>query len=198
VFVVEAVFLDRARAALAQAGRVEHLVVLDAAADGALTLTDLEQAESGDDFDFDATWRSVSPEDILTLIYTSGTTGPPKGVQLTHANELAQCRGIDAVGHPRPGGSVVSYLPAAHIADRGLSHYAHMVWGHTVTCCPEVTQVFAHVADCHPTFWGAVPRVWEKLKAALEAGIASEPDERRRVGIQQAIEQGLSKVRLEQ
>ena len=30
---------------------------------------------------------------MLTLIYTSGTTGPPKGVQLTHANELAECRG---------------------------------------------------------------------------------------------------------
>ena len=34
-----------------------------------------------------------APDDVLTLIYTSGTTGPPKGVQLTHANELAQCRG---------------------------------------------------------------------------------------------------------
>ena len=42
-----------------------------------------------------------SADDVLTLIYTSGTTGPPKGVQLTHANELAQCRGIDAVGGAR-------------------------------------------------------------------------------------------------
>ena len=35
-------------------------------------------------FDFEAAWRAVAPDDVLTLIYTSGTTGPPKGVQLTH------------------------------------------------------------------------------------------------------------------
>ncbi len=135
---------------------------------------------------------------MLTLIYTSGTTGPPKGVELTHANELAECRGIDAVARPTPGGSVVSFLPHAHIADRGLSHYGSMVWGNTVTCCPEVTQVFAHVADAHPTFFGSVPRLWEKLKAALEAGIDAEADERKRAAIKQAIELGVRKVRAEQ
>jgi long-subunit acyl-CoA synthetase (AMP-forming) len=198
VFVVEAAFLDRARAAIAQEGAVEHLVVVDAADGDALPLADLEQAEARHEFDFEAAWQAVRPEHILTLIYTSGTTGPPKGVQLTHANELAECRGIDAIGHPRPHGSVVSFLPHAHIADRGLSHYGQMVWGHTVTCCPDVTQVFAHVADAHPTFFGAVPRVWEKLKAALEAGIEAEPDEAKRAATHQALELGLRKVRLEQ
>jgi long-chain acyl-CoA synthetase len=198
VFVVEAAFLKRAREGMAEAGGVEHLVVIDGSGEGLLTMAEIESAEPAADFDFDAEWRSVAPEDILTLIYTSGTTGPPKGVQLTHGNEIAQCRGIDAVGHPRPGGSIVSFLPHAHIADRGLSHYANMAWGHTVTCCPEVTQVFAHVADCHPTFWGGVPRIWEKLKAALEAGIEAEPDEAKRAATKQAIELGLQKIRLEQ
>jgi long-subunit acyl-CoA synthetase (AMP-forming) len=197
VLVVEAQFLDRARAAIEQSATVEHLVVVDAAPEGALSMAELEAADVAE-FDFEASWRAVRPEDILTLIYTSGTTGPPKGVQLTHANELAECRGVDAVARPRPHGSIISFLPHAHIADRGLSHYGQMAWGHTLTCCPETTQVFAHVADCHPTFFGAVPRVWEKLKAALEAGIASEPDETRRAGAQQAIEVGLRKVRAEQ
>ena len=198
VMIAEAAFLDRVRAAIEQTGTVEHLIVLDAAPEHAITLAELEAAEPGDEFDFEASWRAVVPDDVLTLIYTSGTTGPPKGVQLTHANELAECRGIDAVGHPRPGGSVVSFLPHAHIADRGLSHYAQMVWGHTVTCCPEVTEVFAHVADCHPTFWGGVPRVWEKLKAALEAGIEADPDEQTRALTRGAIELGLRKIRAEQ
>ena len=198
VMIAEAAFLDRVRPAIEQTGTVEHLIVLDAAPEHAITLAELEAAEPGDEFDFEASWRAVVPDDVLTLIYTSGTTGPPKGVQLTHANELAECRGIDAVGHPRPGGSVVSFLPHAHIADRGLSHYAQMVWGHTVTCCPEVTEVFAHVADCHPTFWGGVPRVWEKLKAALEAGIEADPDEQTRALTRGAIELGLRKIRAEQ
>jgi long-chain acyl-CoA synthetase len=187
VFVVEAAFLDRARAGAEQAGDVEHLVVLDGAAEGALGFSELEVHEPPAGFDFDATWQAVQPDDLLTLIYTSGTTGPPKGVQLTHANELAECRGVDAVGRPKLGGAVVSFLPAAHIADRGLSHYGQMAWGHTITCCPEVTQVFAHVADAHPTFFGAVPRVWEKLKAALEAGFDD--------GVRAALGRALERVR---
>ena len=199
VMAVESAFLEHAQAAIADVGVVEHLIVVDGPApDDGLTLSDLEAAEAPPGFDFDAAWRAVKPGDLLTLIYTSGTTGPPKGVQITHANELAECRGIQAVGRPSPGGSVVSFLPHAHIADRGLSHYAQMVWGHTVTTCPDVTQVFAHVADCHPTVFGAVPRVWEKLKAALEAGVEAEPDEQRRVAVQGAIRLGLERVRAEQ
>ena len=58
--------------------------------------------------------------------------------------------------------------------------------------------MFAHVADASPTFFGGVPRIWEKLKAALEAGIAAEPDEARRTATLDAIELGLRKVRAEQ
>jgi long-subunit acyl-CoA synthetase (AMP-forming) len=198
VLIVEAAFLDRARAAAGEAGTIEHLIVLDGAPEGALSIEEVEAAEPNTSFDFDACWQAVRPDDVLTLIYTSGTTGPPKGVQLTHANELAQCRGIDAIAHPRPGGSVVSFLPLAHIADRGLTHYGQMVWAHTLTCCPEPVQVFAHVADARPTFFGSVPRIWEKLKAALEAGIAAEPDEAKKTATLYAIELGLRKVHAEQ
>ena len=177
VFVVEAAFLDRARAGAEQGGEVEHVVVLDGAAEGALAFSELEVSEIPDGFDFEASWRAVQPDDLLTLIYTSGTTGPPKGVQLTHANELAECRGVDAVGQPQPGGSVVSFLPAAHIADRGLSHYGQMAWGHTITCCPEVTQVFAHVADAHPTFFGAVPRMSTFNRDLATAGIPARRED---------------------
>jgi long-subunit acyl-CoA synthetase (AMP-forming) len=49
--------------------------------------------------------------------------------------------------------------------------------------------VFAHVADAHPTFFGAVPRVWEKLKAALE----SQFDD----GLRAAVGRGLERVRVD-
>ena len=96
VAVVEAAFLERMRLAIAESQTVKDLIVLDAELDGALTVGDLERlGELNGDFDFDASWRAVATDDVLTLIYTSGTTGPPKGVQLTHGNELAQCRGLD-------------------------------------------------------------------------------------------------------
>jgi long-chain acyl-CoA synthetase len=198
LMVVEAAFLDGAREAIAQADSIEHLIVLDAAPEDAITLAELEALRPDADFDFESTWRAVAAEDVLTLIYTSGTTGPPKGVQITHANELAQCRALSEATGWATGGSMVSFLPSAHIADRGLLHYGQMIWGFTLTDCPDAAQVFAHVADARPTRFGSVPRMWEKLMAALQAGFAAEPDAARRQTIERAVELGLVKIRAEQ
>jgi long-chain acyl-CoA synthetase len=144
VIVVEAAFLEQMRLAIAESKMVQDVLVLDAELDGALTIGGLKRlGEANGGFDFEASWRAVSIRDVLTLIYTSGTTGPPKGVQLTHGNELAQCRGLAAVsGWAASGGSAISFLPTAHIADRGLSHYAQMVWGFTITTCPDPARGF--------------------------------------------------------
>ena len=138
----------------------------------------LDELSGGDEgFDLEPHWRAVTPDDLLTLIYTSGTTGPPKGVEITHANMLAELRGVHAAVPLESGGRWVSFLPAAHIADRWGSHYgALMTYGHTVTCVADATQLMAAVATARPTAFGGVPRVYEKLKAALEAsGAATLP-----------------------
>jgi long-chain acyl-CoA synthetase len=120
--------------------------------------------------DFDAAWQAVRPEDLLTLIYTSGTTGDPKGVQLTHRNMRFTMRSYDAVLHFPQGGDVVSYLPMAHIAERNCSHYFPMQFGFTVTCCPDAREVVSYFPEVRPAWFFAVPRIFEKLKAAIEAG----------------------------
>jgi long-chain acyl-CoA synthetase len=79
---------------------VEHVFVVD----GTPSLTDLA-ANAASDFDFEARWRAVQPSDLLTLIYTSGTTGPPKGVQITHANYLAELRAFDGLADLEPAAS---------------------------------------------------------------------------------------------
>jgi long-subunit acyl-CoA synthetase (AMP-forming) len=102
IMIVEAAFLDRALAAMSETGTVKHLIVIDGDHDGALSIDELERlGAQAQEFDFDAAWRAVKPDDVLTLIYTSGTTGPPKGVMLTHANEIAQCRGSTRPGARR-------------------------------------------------------------------------------------------------
>ena len=68
----------------------EHVIVVDHDEYGALTLDQLEQ-KGASSFDFMRHAAAVAPEDIATIIYTSGTTGPPKGVELTHANLIAEC-----------------------------------------------------------------------------------------------------------
>jgi long-subunit acyl-CoA synthetase (AMP-forming) len=167
--------------------------------DGADGMLDLDALEDLGDpaFDLDAASARVEPGDALTLIYTSGTTGPPKGVEITHASTLAQWRGLAEALPMRAGGRVISYLPAAHIADRVGTHYAQMLFGMELTCVDDPRQVAAALPQVRPTAWGAVPRVAEKLKAALEAMIAAEPDEQRRGALGAAIATGIERVRCE-
>jgi long-subunit acyl-CoA synthetase (AMP-forming) len=98
---------------------------------------ELAALEADEDSDFEQVWRSVQPEDLLTLIYTSGTTGPAKGVELTHANLLAEADAVTVYFDPQPGDRSTSYLPSAHIADRLSSHYLQMLYGAEITCVAD-------------------------------------------------------------
>ena len=134
---------------------------------------------------------------MLTLIYTSGTTGPPKGVQITHANICETVRSYDELIQFPDGGRIVSYLPMAHVAERNVSHYLPMLCGFTITCCPDAREVMAYLPEVRPTWFFAVPRIWEKLKAGLEQMLAAAPAEQR-AATQGALADALDKVRLEQ
>jgi long-subunit acyl-CoA synthetase (AMP-forming) len=149
-------------------------VVREAAGD-AVRVVGLDELAGGDPrFDLDARADAVEPEDLLTLIYTSGTTGPPKGVQITHANMLAELRGMHAAVPLEGGGRQVSFLPSAHIADRWASHYsALMTYANALTPVPDAATLPAVLARVRPTVFGSVPRVWEKMRAALEAAAGS-------------------------
>jgi long-chain acyl-CoA synthetase len=145
-------------------GIVEHVI------------TSLEDVAADPDFDPESHWQAVQPDDILTLIYTSGTTGPPKGVQIAHRNEMAAVSAVEERVHFPDNSRVISWLPSAHVAERTAHHYLPIVYAMTITCCPDPRQVATYLAAVHPTWFFAVPRVWEKLKAALEAYVKSEPD----------------------
>ncbi|WP_372791580.1 AMP-binding protein [Paraconexibacter sp.] len=194
VVVCEAQFADRVHGATEGTG-VEHVICLEDDVEGTVSLGDVESAP-GDGFDFAAAWKAVSADDVLTLIYTSGTTGPPKGVELTHANMLAELRGMQTTLPLQPGDRTISFLPHAHIADRWATHYSAMVHGMTITAVADPTQLLPALHEVRPTVWGAVPRIWEKFKAALDAGIAAETDPQKQAGIQKAIDVGLQVARL--
>ncbi|HEU4943763.1 MAG TPA: AMP-binding protein, partial [Solirubrobacterales bacterium] len=195
VIVTEQAFLDTVLAVRDAVESLEHVVVVDGEApEGTISIAELE-AMGDSDFDFEAAWRAVEPEDVLCLIYTSGTTGPPKGVQLTHANMVAVWRACDEVQPTAPGGRMISFLPSAHIADRWAGLYAQMIYGSCVYCCPDPRQMVAYSIEVKPTVWGGVPRIWEKLKAAIEIGIAAEADEAKREATVAAIELGRRRAR---
>ena len=180
VVMCEAQYVDRIRASGAN---IEHIVCLDGLPEGTLSVDDLIAA-GPDDFDFESSWRAVQPDDVATLIYTSGTTGNPKGVEMTHANLLFQAFAVDEVLGVRFGDRSTSFLPSAHIADRMGALYLQEVFGTQITTVSDSRAIAAALPDVRPTIWGAVPRVWEKLKAAIEFAAANEPDETKRMGLQ--------------
>lgn len=186
VVICEPAYVETIRASGAS---IEHIVCLDGRPVGTLSMEDL-LAAADDDFDFESSWRAVQPDDVVTLIYTSGTTGPPKGVEMTHTNLLFEAAALDAVLGVRFGDRITSYLPSAHIADRAMALYNSETAGVQVTVVPDARQIGAALPDVRPTIWAAVPRIWEKLKAAIEFTVAGEPDENRRAALQWALAVG--------
>ncbi|TMM04059.1 MAG: long-chain fatty acid--CoA ligase [Actinobacteria bacterium] len=175
---------------------LEHVIVIDGDTPaGCIALSDVEGANA--DFDVRASAAAVEPEDLVTLIYTSGTTGPPKGVEVTHRNLLAMIRAVRELIPMQPGMRVISWLPAAHIAERGAHHYLPILCAATVTCCPDARQIAAYLPQVRPNWFFAVPRIWEKLKAGLETTLAGQPEEQRKPQ-EDALAAAIEKQRLEQ
>jgi long-chain acyl-CoA synthetase len=190
IFVTEQEFLDRIQAVEG----IEHVIVVDGDGDGTLSIEDVE-SRGEDGFDCEAAWRAVEPEDVLTLIYTSGTTGPPKGVQITHDNMLSAARSYDKLIAFPLGGRIVSYLPMAHVAERNVSQYLPMACAFSVTCCPNAREVSSYIQEVHPTWFFAVPRIWEKMKAGLEGMLAGLEDEEQKAKLTEALDMSIERVK---
>jgi long-chain acyl-CoA synthetase len=142
------------------------------------------------DFDFDERWRSVEPDDVLTLIYTSGTTGKPKPVELTHGSMVAEIYLAAEVLEFRVGDKVPSALPMAHAAQRWGTHYNAMAFGLDVHCIADLSTLAANLVAIQPDIWGTVPRILEKMVGAVRAKFESEQDPQKRAAIAEAIDVG--------
>src|SRR3954447_12345439 len=137
------------------------------------------EVAAGEAVDIAAAADATDPLQLLTVIYTSGTTGPPKGVMLDHSNVLAAYQGLV---HFMPDNDpddmrVVSYLPMAHIAERNVGYYNHLLWGGEVTPCPDIGQLSAYLLAVRPTILFGPPRIWEKLAAGIRAAVAARSPE---------------------
>ncbi len=166
---------------LRQAGEcpaLEHVVVMDAGefagAESFGALIGRAEGNAGRDTEFDARVAAVKPDDLATIIYTSGTTGEPKGVRLTHGN-LASNVNVST----RPFGftqkdSCISFLPLSHVTARHLD-YALMCHGTRLAYCAKFDLLPAAMKAVKPTIFVGVPRVYEKIRQAVEGRSAASP-----------------------
>jgi long-chain acyl-CoA synthetase len=196
VLICEQEFIAQVLEARRQLPHLKHVIVVDGEPPaGTMALEDVEGSNPG--FDVAASVAQIKPDDVLTLIYTSGTTGPPKGVQLAHRNLLTAVEALEILVDMPRDGRVISWLPSAHIAERNAHHYFPIVYGLEITCCDDPRQVLSYLPEVRPSWFFAVPRIWEKLKAGLETMTAAMPDEQSEA-MAAALDAGVAKVRLEQ
>ncbi|NNC63443.1 MAG: long-chain fatty acid--CoA ligase [Gammaproteobacteria bacterium] len=113
----------------------------------------------------------LRPNDLGSLVYTSGTTGPPKAVMLSHDNLVETAHmGAQAI-ESQSGDRALSYLPLAHVAERGVSLLGPVTAGYAVFFCNDLEHLPRYMRDVRPTIFVGVPRLWEKMRDVIQAGL---------------------------
>ena len=179
VVICEEQFVDRILAATRIGGKVEHIISVDGHGDETISLSSVE-ATPNSTFDFDATWQAVNATDILTIVYTSGTTGLPKGAELSHENFMTNANALTQLAPIGPNDRAVSYLPDAHAANRWVGHYANLLLGVQITTVSDISQILETLREIRPTIFMGVPRIWIKIKSALESQLVADPSPSKR------------------
>ncbi len=106
-------------------------------------------------------------DDTGLMIYTSGSTGKPKGAMLSYGNMRGVAPGI-ADRLAMDGNSVhLSYLPLCHVAEQMLSTFVPIYLGAQVNFGESIRTVQEDLREVAPTIFLGVPRIWEKLHAAI-------------------------------
>jgi long-chain acyl-CoA synthetase len=148
---------------------VERIVVMDDLAEINVVpmWSILKDASHEEDPAFNEQAHQVQPDDIATLIYTSGTTGTSKGVMLSHGNLTSNA--VMATEHSEwaTGDLYLSFLPLAHVTARHLD-YVCFYNGVTIAYCPNFDMLRDMLQEVKPTIIVSVPRVYEKVRQAVE------------------------------
>ncbi len=139
---------------------------------------------------------SIEEDDLFTIIYTSGTTGPPKGCMISHRNYYAMANVVNEMeSYIRDDDVMLLYLPLAHNFGRlMLLEGAHV--GFTIAFLSDPLRVGEALLEVKPTVLPSVPRVYEKVHAAVVSRFDEATGVKRRL-IDWAIPIGREVSRLE-
>jgi long-chain acyl-CoA synthetase len=143
--------------------------------DGVVTLADIDAAGgkvlAANAGRVAAAAGNVDPQDTAIIIYTSGTTGPPKGACLSHANIMAELKAAGAVSSDLLGDIMMFFLPLAHVGERVAGQYMRLYRGVTAAYVGDILKILDDIKEIRPTFFGSVPRIFEKAYAKVRAEV---------------------------
>ena len=106
-------------------------------------------------------------DDIGLMIYTSGSTGKPKGAMLSWRNIRGVVPGIVDRLELTCATTHLSYLPLCHVAEQMLTTFVPLYLGSQVNFGESIRTVQQDLREVAPTMFLGVPRIWEKLHAAI-------------------------------
>ncbi len=125
---------------------------------------------------------AVKPDDIAVFVYTSGTTGAPKAAMITHRDLMVGMVNTYLQGFPEletAGQRVITHLPFAHLVERSMSLCLMLIADVTPHIGEEVDNLRETLVEVEPTFFHAVPRVWEKIASQIQVNMdRSDPVKR--------------------
>jgi len=124
---------------------------------------------------------NADPNGLASIVYTSGTTGRPKGVMLSHRNMLTNAHGALAKMPVRRDDVFLSFLPLSHTFERTVGYYLCVMAGALTAYARSVQQLSEDLLTIRPTVLISVPRVYERVYAAIRAKLAEGPPARRRL-----------------
>ena len=119
-----------------------------------------------------ATTSGPAAQDLAAIVYTSGTTGRPKGVMLTHENVLSNVDAVLRRVSPGEGDVFLSFLPLSHTFERTVGYYLPIAAGSCVAFSRSVQDLMEDLRTIRPTVLVSVPRIYERVFAAMQARVA--------------------------
>ncbi len=115
----------------------------------------------------------LTPESPVGIIYTSGTTGPPKGTIALQRNYIFEAQSLLTLYDHIYEEDTISFLPLSHIAEQIQTLCCGIAAAFNVSFAKSIESVKDDLVEIRPTLFFSVPRLYEKVHAAILDSVAS-------------------------
>ena len=168
-----------------QLDKVTHFICFETEApEGVLSFKDVvasgNKLTSNEPDLFEKMALRVQPENLASIIYTSGTTGVPKGVMLTHFNLISNMMAVCQIIEFSSDDTSLSWLPLSHSFEH-LVTVAYIYKGVSIGYAESVETVAANMLELRPHLLTSVPRLYEKIYAAIMESVLSGSGLKRKI-----------------
>ena len=120
-------------------------------------------------------YKKVKEDDIFLICYSSGTVDNPKGAMVSTRSLTVGTNVMMTIGWHLSGvDRILSFLPLAHIMEQLIFSVCLVYGTQTGFSCGDTRLLLDDVQALQPTYFCAVPRVYEKIYKNIMDKISSK------------------------